>query len=506
MSVIAAEQTAPAEATEPKSALASTVVRFWRTTTPLLLVALDAVIVFAAVMVSYFLRFYIELFAIKSVPVGGLESYIRGAAILAGLWLYSNWRAGAYESGLHGIGTPLQRVRVLLSSAAQALVVLMVLSFMYRPLLLSRQVYLMTGVIGFAGMLASRMLLDSVGRRLAWRGASQQSILFMGADKRLKPFIKRLRHVKAPFRMNGLVLRNGGESNGRRTFAGQPILGGLADLPDIYRRKPFDILVMPPSSDGSADGPGHDFLRVLNFCEARDIALYTLPDAFDVAVSQREVGVFSGMPLIRICDAAIHPGYAATKRAFDVVAASSLLLFGLPLFVAIAFIVKMTSKGGAFFIQPRAGLHGHPFKMYKFRSMFEDAEERLKELVDFDALKEPVFKIENDPRVTKVGRYLRRASLDELPQLFNVLKGEMSLVGPRPEEVKLVAKYNEWQKRRLKAKPGITGFQQITNRGEPDLSERVKLDLIYLKHQGLLLDAFILAKTLAVVVSGGGQH
>jgi lipopolysaccharide/colanic/teichoic acid biosynthesis glycosyltransferase len=150
------------------------------------------------------------------------------------------------------------------------------------------------------------------------------------------------------------------------------------------------------------------------------------------------------------------------------------------------------------------GLEGKPFKMYKFRSMVENADAQLKEMIDLDSLPEPVFKIRQDPRVTPVGRIIRRWSLDEVPQFFNVLLGTMSLVGPRPEQVDLVEKYNLWQRRRLKAKPGITGYQQIMNRGLPFLEKRTAQDLYYLKHQSLWLDLFILAKTIIVVIRDDG--
>jgi lipopolysaccharide/colanic/teichoic acid biosynthesis glycosyltransferase len=143
--------------------------------------------------------------------------------------------------------------------------------------------------------------------------------------------------------------------------------------------------------------------------------------------------------------------------------------------------------------------------MYKFRSMVEDAEERLGELVDFDKIEEPVFKLSEDPRVTPVGKFLRRTSLDETPQMINVLLGSMSLVGPRPEQVELVARYTPWQRRRLKAKPGITGYQQVMSRGDLSLARRIEYDLYYLKFQSLFLDLYILFKTLIVVLRGDGM-
>ena len=178
----------------------------------------------------------------------------------------------------------------------------------------------------------------------------------------------------------------------------------------------------------------------------------------------------------------------------------TVLGLGLPLWRLIALLIKLTSKGPVIYIQERVGLAGRPFKMYKFRSMVENADARLKEMIDFDSLPEPVFNIKQDHRVTPVGKILRRWSLDEVPQFFNVLLGTMSLVGPRPEGVELVAKYNLWQRRRLKAKPGITGYQQIMSRGDPSLEKRIALDLYYLKHQGLWLDLYILARTLIVVI------
>jgi exopolysaccharide biosynthesis polyprenyl glycosylphosphotransferase len=243
---------------------------------------------------------------------------------------------------------------------------------------------------------------------------------------------------------------------------------------------------------------------LLNFCESKNIGLYSLPNNFHIAVDQKEVGTYAGIPIMLLRDAAVRPTYALVKRCMDIVVSSAVLLLGLPLWILIALLIKRHDGGPVFFIQTRAGLHGRPFPMVKFRSMSVDAEEKLGELVDLDGLEEPVFKIENDPRVTPIGRFLRRTSLDEMPQLLNVFKGEMSLVGPRPEETAVVERYTPWQRRRLKAVPGITGHQQIHNRGEPSLVKRVQHDLIYIKHQSLLLDLYILFKTVKVVLSGKG--
>jgi lipopolysaccharide/colanic/teichoic acid biosynthesis glycosyltransferase len=190
------------------------------------------------------------------------------------------------------------------------------------------------------------------------------------------------------------------------------------------------------------------------------------------------------------------------KRGKDVVLASLGILLTLPLWAFIALAVKLTSRGTVFFTQERAGLNGESFRMIKFRSMVIDAEEQLKHYVKIDDLAEPVYKIKNDPRVTRVGLFIRRFGLDELPQLLNVLRGEMSVVGPRPEVVSLVKRYTPEQRQRLLVKPGITGYQQIHNRGMPDMSARLVYDFYYLRNRSISLDLWIMVMTAFVIASG----
>lgn len=192
----------------------------------------------------------------------------------------------------------------------------------------------------------------------------------------------------------------------------------------------------------------------------------------------------------------------AVKRGLDVMFALIAIAISLPVWALIALAIKATSRGPVFFTQERAGLNGVPFRMFKFRSMILDAEERLKHLVRIEDLEEPVYKIRHDPRVTPVGRFLRRFGLDELPQLLNVLRGEMSLVGPRPEVVALVERYNVAQRKRLRVKPGITGYQQIHNRGMPDMAARLAYDYFYMRHRSIPLDCWILVMTVFVIASG----
>ncbi len=172
----------------------------------------------------------------------------------------------------------------------------------------------------------------------------------------------------------------------------------------------------------------------------------------------------------------------------------------------IAALVKLDSPGPAIFSQPRVGQNGRPFRILKFRTMVDRAEEMLPQLVDLDALPEPAFKLRDDPRVTRVGRFLRRWSLDELPQLVNVLRGEMSLVGPRPEQAAVVARYTDDQRRRLAVKPGMTGPMQVSGRGDLPFEERLALELDYIERYSLRRDLAILLRTIPAVVRGQGAY
>ncbi len=194
----------------------------------------------------------------------------------------------------------------------------------------------------------------------------------------------------------------------------------------------------------------------------------------------------------------------ALKRLIDVIGALVGLVVTSPLMLVIALAIRLDSSGAILFVQTRAGQDGRPFRMYKFRSMVADAEARLGEVIARNQLPPPVFKIPNDPRVTRVGRVLRRFSLDELPQFLNVLKGEMSLVGPRPEELRIVALYSDWHRRRLTVKPGITGPMQTYGRGTLSLDERVRLELAYIEDYSLGKDFNFLLKTVRAVLGGRG--
>ena len=198
--------------------------------------------------------------------------------------------------------------------------------------------------------------------------------------------------------------------------------------------------------------------------------------------------------------------YEVIKRVIDVVCSFVGVLVLSPLFVVIAIIIKFTSKGPVFFSQKRVGRDGKEFKMYKFRSMVVNAEELKEKLASQNEMSGPMFKMKDDPRVTKVGKFIRKTSIDELPQLWNVLKGDMSLVGPRPSLPKEVAQFESWMYKRLEVKPGLTCYWQVSGRNNIDFEEWMKLDIKYVEEKNLWIDIKLILKTAGVLFGDKNAH
>ena len=198
--------------------------------------------------------------------------------------------------------------------------------------------------------------------------------------------------------------------------------------------------------------------------------------------------------------------YRISKRVFDLVVSSVALILLVPIIPLIAVMIKLDTPGPVFFRQQRVGRRGRPFAFYKFRSMFVDADERKNEVEALNEQDGPVFKVRSDPRVTNVGRFLRRSSLDEIPQIFNVVKGEMSIVGPRPPLPSEVLRYQPWHRRRLEVTPGITCLWQISGRSHLSFNEWMRLDMEYLKQRSLRADLLIFIKTIPAVIARKGAY
>lgn len=245
---------------------------------------------------------------------------------------------------------------------------------------------------------------------------------------------------------------------------------------------------------------------IADLCLGLGVSLRIVADLFPIQLATSRLHTIEGIPMLSMATVAEDTGRLALKRVIDMVGATILLLLLSPLFLIVAILIRTTSRGPVFFLQERVGLNQRKFKMIKFRSMVVDAESQRDVLHTHNESDGPIFKIRNDPRVTPVGRWIRRLSIDELPQLVNVAMGHMSLVGPRPHPSKEVAQYNWHHRRRLSVKPGMTGLAQVSGRSSLPWQKTVDLDLSYIDTWSILADVRILARTIKAVLSAHGAN
>jgi exopolysaccharide biosynthesis polyprenyl glycosylphosphotransferase len=282
-----------------------------------------------------------------------------------------------------------------------------------------------------------------------------------------------------------------------------PRLGGFGDLGKIIEAQNIDRVIIAFSKVSH-----EELLEAIRACRDAGVAVDVVPRLFEFLDGVRSLDQIGGLPLLSIGVPALASTMVAAKRGLDIVGSAALIFAFSPLMIFTAIAIKLESKGPVFFRQPRAGRGNKSFKLIKFRSMYIDAEQRKAE---FDELNEAsdgvMFKIREDPRVTRVGRFIRRFSIDELPQLFNVLRGEMSLVGPRPLILSETAALEErWHLRRLELRPGITGPWQVYGRSQSPFQEMVRFDYQYVAGWSLARDIEILLATLPAVMSGRGAY
>jgi exopolysaccharide biosynthesis polyprenyl glycosylphosphotransferase len=280
-----------------------------------------------------------------------------------------------------------------------------------------------------------------------------------------------------------------------------PLMGSARDLIDVVREREIDTVVIVASAFDYEIM--QKMLRELRGAPVTVHISSSLSEVLSSRVLTREV---SGIPLISLRGVSLSPLAMGTKRAFDLVIGGAIILAGLPLWLVVAGLIKATSPGPVLYWQQRIGRGGHPFRMYKFRSMVDHADDRLRELTAVNEADGPLFKIHDDPRVTRVGKWIRKFSIDEFPQLLNVMTGDMSLVGPRPPLPRETVHYTEHDWRRLEVPPGMTGLWQVSGRSRLTFREMIRLDVFYIDNWSVSLDVALLMRTLPAVLRARGAY
>jgi exopolysaccharide biosynthesis polyprenyl glycosylphosphotransferase len=361
--------------------------------------------------------------------------------------------------------------------------------------------------IGYSFLLAAffisieKIFLIKYFRYQRKKGINTRNILIVGTGKRAQDFINLInKNEEWGIKAIGLVDDDTSRVSAG-TMYGYKILGTLDDIPNIIHNHVVDevLFVVPRSWLNKIE-------KIISYvCEVEGIKVSVAIDLFEHRLSKAKYSYLDTLPLLTFDSTPDELIQLLIKRLFDLFSSIIAIILLSPVFLITAIIVKVSSKGPIFFRQQRCSLNGRRFTLYKFRTMVVDAESKLEELLAYNEMQGPVFKMENDPRLTKAGKFLRKFSIDELPQFWNVFRGDMSLVGPRPPLPAEVDKYEPWQRRRLSMRPGITCLWQARGRNKiNDFNEWMELDLEYIDNWSLWFDFKILLKTVPVVLFGIG--
>jgi exopolysaccharide biosynthesis polyprenyl glycosylphosphotransferase len=445
-------------------------------------VATDALLVSVGWLAAYALR--AALSDAMARPINPLDWYVRALPVVVLPWIGTCWWFGIYHSPR--MRTPLDELQRLLHGGALGLLVLGSVGFFFRELHFGRSIVVASVGFNVALQGASRALFHWLEQRLRRRGSADIPALIVGTGIPAIRLLQKLQdHPEIGYQVVGFL--DDCDDVPEKDIANRPVLGNLGALRAVaIAHGVREVFVAMPAL-------GHTrMLSLVLDCEDLGITFRVVTNLFEVLTAGTQIDLVDDLPLVRLGRERVHPLHAPAKRVFDLIGALLGLALAGPLMLWVALRLRL---GGSrpLFVHERVGQNGRRFRLYKFRTLRDDV----------DAY-EVAPRGRHDPRVTPYGRWLRNTSIDELPQLVNVLRGEMSLVGPRPEMPFIVERYDEWQRRRLTVKPGITGLWQILGRKDLPMHENLQYDFYYIRNRSLLLDASILLRTIGAVLSRRG--
>jgi exopolysaccharide biosynthesis polyprenyl glycosylphosphotransferase len=458
----------------------------------------DVLLINLAFAVAYWLRYDLQWFAAVDeayfVPFGSFIPISLATTILL-LLIYK--LSGVYNQP-RGASWFDEVYRLLTGTATGIILVVFVIVFFFRPFFYSRLVFFYAGTLITIFLGISRLGKRALRSHLRRKGLGVDRLLIVGAGEVGRTVMRNI--VAQPtlgFQIVGFV--DDDPEKGVTNIGRFPALGNTANIPRLVKELDIDevVITLPWMYH-------RKIVSIVAQCEREQARVRIVPDLFQMTLCQLDTADLGGIPTIGVREISIGAAERLLKRITDIVLAVVALVVSLPIFAVVAAAIRLDSPGPVIFSQIRVGKGERLFSCYKFRSMRDGADAEKEELLDRNEVDGPIFKMRDDPRVTSVGRILRRTSLDELPQLINVLMGHMSLVGPRPALPSEVQHYQPWHKRRLEVAPGITGLWQVSGRSQLTFDEQVLLDLYYIENWSPLLDLQLLLKTAPKVIVGDG--
>lgn len=451
-----------------------------------ILVPVDFLMIVLSGLIAYFLRFrtLVELRpVIYEIP---LKQFLFNLVVIGIIWLIIFALAGLYSIKPRRKWT--EEFSKVFLACSTGIMLIIIAVFLKREFFSSRFIVLAGWVLTIIFVSFGRLIVRLIRRSLFKKGIGIHRIVLIG-NNNIAEEIDRFLSKNLAF--------------------GYRIVERIKNLEEIntdllekifqkHNKEIDEVISADPNIERKKN------LIILDFCNEHHLVFRYAADLFDAKASNIKTDTLSGVPIVEIRRTPLDGWGRIFKRVIDIIGSLIGLILFSPLFLIMPLIIKLDSEGPAIVALKRVGEKGKIFKLYKFRSMVKNAELLKKELMKYNERKGPLFKIKNDPRITRVGRFIRKTSIDEIPQLWNVLKGEMSLVGPRPHEPEEVALYERGYKKLLSIKPGITGMAQVSGRAELSFEDEAKLDSYYIENWSPQLDLQIILKTPFVVLSRRG--
>jgi len=463
----------------------------------MLKIILDVVLINLSFILAYFFRFRILLFITPgSMPI--FEQYLNVLIFLTLIWLAIFKTVGLYEQ--KKFTTLIDEVATLFMGVTLATLILLGLLFLYREFWFSRLVIVNAWWINLLLLGSVRVASFELQRISRVKGWGTKNTLILGAGEMGQVLALKIAQDKSlGYKAVGFLdddpLKLG------KTYHGIPVLGEISRTREMVKKQKIAEVII-----ASSKIPARRILDIITECERFGIEFKIVPGILELIASRLDVDELGGVPLLTVSEIQLQGFNAAVKRGADMIFSLIGILLLSPLLILFSILVKLTSTGPVFFIQERVGLDEKIFPMFKFRSMIKNADKLFPQLAPLSEVDGYLFKMKDDPRITPLGRFMRRWSIDELPQLFNVFLGYMSLVGPRPPLPREVKKYSNWHRKRLRVRPGITGPWQVSGRSLLPFEDMVRLDIYYIENWSLWLDLKIILRTIPVVLFGRGAY